>query len=83
MCCRYFLEVDVLFVECRFESLTDCLIFHTLQGQKVTYISDLIEPEQATPTLLPDGKLTEPVDLDRFLHAVPFHSLYDEVNDSE
>jgi len=36
-----------------------------------------IDAEQAMPFMLPEGKLTEPVDLERFQKVVPFFCCYD------
>ena len=42
-------------------------------------IAELFDESQAMPVLMPGrGKLTAPVDVDRFLNEVPFHLLYDE-----
>lgn len=47
-------------------------------AQKEQHLSPLIDVSQASPLLLPDGKLKPEVDLHRMLHDVPFHALYDE-----
>jgi len=47
-------------------------------AQKEQHLSPLIDASQASPLLLPDGKLKPEVDLHRMLHDVPFHALYDE-----
>jgi hypothetical protein len=46
--------------------------------QKMTIFSEFIDDDQAMPFMLPSGKLTESVDLGRFLEVVPFHCLYDD-----
>lgn len=48
-------------------------------AQKEQHLGPLIDASQASPLLLPDGKLKPQVDLHRMLHDVPFHALYDEV----
>jgi len=37
-----------------------------------------VEPEHATPLMMPDGKLRTVIDPDRFLDEVPFHAPYDD-----
>jgi hypothetical protein len=46
--------------------------------QKMTIFSEYIDDDQAMPFMLPNGKLTKSVDLERFLEDVPFHCLYDD-----
>eukprot|EP00540_Astrosyne_radiata_P021175 CAMPEP_0116828324 /NCGR_PEP_ID=MMETSP0418-20121206/3595_1 /TAXON_ID=1158023 /ORGANISM="Astrosyne radiata, Strain 13vi08-1A" /LENGTH=327 /DNA_ID=CAMNT_0004457205 /DNA_START=158 /DNA_END=1141 /DNA_ORIENTATION=- len=46
--------------------------------KKIEMFSGMIDKEQATSTLLPDGELTAPVDIQRYMHSVPFHCLYDD-----
>ena len=46
--------------------------------KKTETISAHVNPEDATPLMLPEGKLVGEVDLDRFLNTVPFHCLYDD-----
>lgn len=53
-------------------------IVATGNKKKLEVISAHIEPEQAAPWLMPDGKLEEEVDLDRFMKVIPFHCLYDD-----
>lgn len=40
-----------------------------------------VDPDHATPFMLPDGKLRSQIDPDRFLFDVPFHALYDGDDD--
>jgi len=46
--------------------------------KKVEVISKHVDASQAMPWLLPCGQLVGEVDLERYLTAVPFHSLYDQ-----
>lgn len=44
---------------------------------KEQVLSILIDVDQAMPFMLPGGKLSDPVDIDRYTTRVPFHCLYD------
>ncbi len=52
-----------------------CLVSGETQRRKT--LNELIEPEQAMPFMLPDGKLEAPIDINHFLNHVPFYGLYD------
>lgn len=49
------------------------------EDRKEETLSEWIDSDQATPLLLPDGKLSSDIDVDRFLNQVPFYRLYDDV----
>lgn len=44
--------------------------------KKLQIVGEAISEDQAMPFLLPSGKLTDEVDMDRFLEVVPFHCGY-------
>ncbi len=44
---------------------------------KQQVLSNLIDIDQAMPFMLPGGRLSDPVDVDRYTSQVPFHCLYD------
>lgn len=46
--------------------------------QKEEAFLDIIDNDQAMPFLLPNGKLRDELDVDHFIHNVPFQCLYDE-----
>ena len=58
-----------------------CVLPCPVQEQKQQCLEKLILTEQATPNILPDGHLKDPVDVQQFLQNVPFHLLYDEAID--
>lgn len=50
----------------------------TGDAKKLEVLTELIDADQAMPFMVPNGKLVEEVDLDRFTKVVPFHCLYDQ-----
>jgi hypothetical protein len=44
---------------------------------KEASLSPLVDPDHATPFMLPDGKLSSPIETRKVLNDVAFHSLYD------
>lgn len=47
------------------------------QTRKQAILSEYVESNQAMPFMIPDGKLTEKVDISRYLKNVPFQQGYD------
>lgn len=47
-------------------------------AQKMDKFSEFVNDDQAMPFMLPTAKLSETIDIDRSLKAVPFHCLYDD-----
>lgn len=54
------------------------LVFVTGKDQKEKMFSDVIDTNQAMPFMIPEGSLTEPVDMKKFLYETPYEYAYGE-----
>lgn len=59
-----------------------CAKFVLVSGdkQKTNVFSGFLDSDQAMPFMLPNGTISDSVDIDRFLRTVPFHCLYDDAS---
>jgi hypothetical protein len=63
---------------CRSLTIASKSNYFLLQDEKEAVLGRIIDADQATPFILPGGTLDSPVDMERFLNNIPFHSLYDD-----
>ena len=52
--------------------------FVTGDAEKRKSIGPVVDPEQATEAMLPEGMLSNEIDVERSLSELPFHALYDK-----
>jgi len=53
--------------------------FVTGDKERAAFFSDKISADQAMPFTLPDGKMTSPINPEKFFYEIPFDYAYDEV----
>lgn len=54
------------------------IVFVTGEAQKRKVLSSVLNEDQALPRVLPEGKLTNPLDVKKFLFGTPFDQAYEE-----